>query len=173
MTRYSKRMVIIHWLTLAFIIAAWFIGNLVHDARHDGNAEIACYVLHALAGASVLLLTLARPFFRRKDGVPAPLGNTPMDKVSAGIQHMLYAVPTLLAVSGAMQVLTSDVGKAIMAGDAGMLPQKFEGVAAHGVHEFLVNVLIVLVVAHVLGALKHQFVMRDGLMERMSLRRKD
>ena len=42
----------------------------------------------------------------------------------------------------------------------------------HEGHEILVNVLIVLVVVHVLGALKHQFIAKDGIMERMSLRRK-
>jgi cytochrome b561 len=37
----------------------------------------------------------------------------------------------------------------------------------------LVTVLIVLTVLHVLGAIKHQFIMKDGLMSRMSLRKKD
>ncbi|MDP2143049.1 MAG: cytochrome b/b6 domain-containing protein [Gallionella sp.] len=173
MTQYSKRMVIVHWLTLAVLIAAWFLGDMVHDARKDGGADIAGYVIHAVVGGAVLLLTFARLFFRRQDGTPAPVGTTPMDKVAKGIHHALYAVLILLPVSGMMQVLTSDVGKAIAAGDSALLPAKFTGVAAHEVHEILVTVLIVLVVVHVLGALKHQFLMKDGLMERMSLRRKD
>ena len=173
MTQYSKRMVIVHWLTLAVLIAAWFLGDMVHDARKDGGADIAGYVIHAVVGGAVLLLTFARLFFRRQDGTPAPVGATPMDKVAKGIHHALYAVLILLPVSGMMQILTSDVGKAIAAGDSALLPAKFTGVAAHEVHEILVTVLIVLVVVHVLGALKHQFLMKDGLMERMSLRRKD
>ncbi|OGS71813.1 MAG: hypothetical protein A2063_06620 [Gallionellales bacterium GWA2_60_142] len=173
MTQYSKRMVIVHWLTLAVLIAAWFLGDVVHDARKAGGADIAGYVLHAAVGGAVLLLTLARLFFRREDGVPAPVGTTLMDKVAKGIHHALYTVLILLPVSGMMQVLTSDVGKAIAAGDVTLLPSKFDGVPAHEVHEVLVTVLIALVVVHVLGALKHQFVMKDSLMERMSLRRKD
>lgn len=171
MAQYSKRMVIIHWLTLVMLIAAWFLGDSLDDARHGAGATISGYIVHALVGAAILLLTLARLFFRSQDGVPAPLGNTPMDKAAKGIQHLLYVLPILLAMSGTMQVLTSDVGKAIMAGDAGMLPHKFDGVTAHGVHGFLVNVLIVLVVVHVLGALKRQFVMKDNIMGRMSLER--
>ena len=54
-----------------------------------------------------------------------------------------------------------------------LLPSKFTGVPAHEVHEILINVLIVLGVIHVLGALKHQFIAKDGIMERMSLRSKD
>lgn len=170
MTQYSKRMVIVHWLTLALIIVAWLLGDAVHDARHEGGASIAGYLVHMLVGATVLLLTLARLVFRSKDGVPPPLGDTPIDKVAKGIHYLLYAVLILLPVSGSMQVLTSDVGSAIAAGDSVLLPTKFDGVAAHGVHELLVNVLIVLVLVHVLGALKHQFIMKDNLMDRMSLK---
>lgn len=121
----------------------------------------------------MLLFTLARLFFRAKDGTPPALGNTPMDKMAKGIHHLLYTLLVLLPASGMMQVLTSDVGKALLAGDSAMLPKKFEGVIAHQVHETLVTVLIVVVVLHLLGALKHQFIMKDGLMDRMSLRRKD
>lgn len=167
MTQYSNRMMVVHWLVLVMLVAAWFLGDAVHDARHEGGATIAAYVVHALVGASVLLLTLVRLFFRGKDGVPPPLGDTPADKLAQLVKYLLYAVSILLPVSGTMQVLTSNVGKAIIAGDAAMLPKKFEGVMAHGVHEVLVNVLIVLVVVHVLGALKHQFVLKDNIMGRM------
>lgn len=177
MTQYSKRMVIAHWLTLAMLIAAWFLGDCLDEARHavppEASTTIAGYVFHAAVGMVVLLLTIARLMFRKKDGVPAALGNTPMDKVAKGIHHLLYTVLVLLPVSGVMTVLNSDVSKAILSGDASLLPNKFTGVFAHEVHEVLVTVLIVLVVIHVLGALKHQFIMKDGLIERMSLRRKD
>ncbi len=173
MEKYSKRNILIHWLTLALLVAAWFLGDAVNEARHEGGATITGYVIHSLVGATILLFTLARLAFRSKDGVPPAMGNTPMDKVAKGIHYTLYAVLILLPVSGMMQVLGSDVGKAIAAGDATRLPAKFEGVAAHEVHEVLVTVLIALVVVHVLGALKHQFVMKDNIMDRMSLRKKD
>jgi cytochrome b561 len=172
MSKYSNRMILIHWLTLIVLVVAWFLGDIVHDARHEGGATLGGYLIHSVVGAAVLLLTIARLMFRSKDGVPAPLGNTPMDKMAKGIQHLIYLVLILLPVSGTMQVLTSDVGSALMAGDAALLPAKFEGVVAHEVHEVLVNVLIVLVLVHVLGALKHQFVMKDNIMDRMSLRDK-
>jgi len=39
------------------------------------------------------------------------------------------------------------------------------------VHELLANVLIALVGLHVLAALKHQFIDKDGLLSRMSFSR--
>lgn len=173
MTQYSKRMVIVHWLTLVLLIVAWFLGDAVNEARHEGNATLMGYAVHGLVGGAVLLFTLARLYFRSKDGVPPPVGQSLMDKVAKGIHHALYTLLILLPVSGIMQVVTSKVCDALRAWDASLLPAKFEGVPAHGVHEILVTVLIVLGVVHILGAIKHQFIMKDGLMERMSLRRKD
>lgn len=169
MTKYSNRMVIVHWLSLALLIAAWFLGENLDEARHEGAVTISGYIAHALVGGVILLLTIARLSFRRKDGVPAPMGNTLIDKVATGIHSALYLTLLLLSVSGMVIIFTSDVGKALLAGDAALLPAKFPGVFAHELHELLVTALIVLVVVHVFGALKHQFIAKDGLMNRMWL----
>ena len=171
MTQYSKRMVIAHWLTLVLLVVAWYFGHELDEARHEEGAKLIGYVVHALVGAAVLLLALARLYFRSKDGVPAPLGDTPTDKLAKGVHHLLYAVLVVLPVSGVVTVASSDVGKALKAWDASLLPKKFGGVFAHDVHETLVTVLIALVIVHVLGAFMHQFIMKDGLMKRMSLRK--
>lgn len=174
MTQYSKRMVIVHWLTLALLVAAWFLGDELAEMTDESHATLAAYFAHLLAGGAVLLLTAGRLLFRAADGVPAAMGDTVMDKVAKGIQHFMYLVLFLLPVSGFVTVVTSDAGKALLAGDAALLPKDggYDEVFAHEVHEVLVTVLIVLVAVHVLGAIKHQFIMKDGLMERMMLRRK-
>ena len=173
MKQYSKRMVVAHWLTLALLVVAWFLGDALDEARHTGDATLVGYIIHAMIGDLVLLVTLLRFYFRRKDGTPAPVGTGTMDKVATGIHHLLYSVLVLLPISGAITIFTSPVGKALLAWDASLLPKKFSGVVAHEVHEVLVSVLILIVVVHILGAIKHQFVLKDGLMSRMSLRKQD
>ncbi|PIY04821.1 MAG: hypothetical protein COZ20_04750 [Gallionellales bacterium CG_4_10_14_3_um_filter_54_96] len=174
MTQYSKRMVIAHWLTLALLVAAWFLGDELAESTDKSAATLAGYLVHIAVGGTVLLLTVARLFFRVKDGVPAPMGNTPMDKVATGIHHLLYLVLFVLPLSGIVVVFTSTAGKALLSGDAGLLPKDggFDHVFAHEVHEFMVTALIVVVGVHLLGAIKHQFIAKDGLMQRMMLRRK-
>lgn len=174
MTHYSNRMVLVHWLTLALLVAAWFLGEELAEATDDSSATIAAYMVHGLTGAAVLLLTIARLFFRSKDGVPAAIGDTTMDKVAKGVHHLLYTVLFALPVSGVITIATSDAGKALLSDDASLLPKDggYHDVFAHEVHEVLVTTLIVVVLVHVLGAIKHQFIMKDGLMERMLPRRK-
>lgn len=173
MTQYSKRMVIAHWLTVVLLAAAWLLGDSLSDARHEGSATVAGYLIHALIGLAVLLLTLMRFVFRRKDGVPAPLGVSMMDRVATGVHHLLYTLLVLIPLSGMLTILTSKVGSALLAGDATLLPKKFTGVFAHDVHELLLDALLVVLALHVLGALKHQFISKDNLMSRMSLRKQD
>jgi cytochrome b561 len=87
----------------------------------------------------------------------------------------LYTLLFVLPISGLVTLFSGSAGKALLAGNASLLPKKdgYEHVFAHEVHEVMVTVLIVLVVVHILGAIKHQFITKDGLMERMMLRRKD
>ena len=174
MTQYSKRMVIVHWLTLALLVAAWLLGDELAEATDHNVATIAGYLFHMAAGGTILLLTVARLFYRSKDGTPPAIGQTPMDKLAKGIHHLLYLVLFVLPLSGIMIVLSSDAGKALLARDASLLPKDggFDHVFAHEVHELMVTALIVVVVVHILGAIKHQFITKDGLMQRMMLRRK-
>ncbi len=174
MTQYSKRMVIIHWLTLVLLLAAWYLGDTLSDATDESRATLAGYIVHLSVGGTVLLLTIVRLFFRSADGTPAAIGQGMMDKFAKGIHHLLYLLLFLLPLSGIITVVKSSVAKALVAGDSGLLPKEhgFHGIFAHEVHETLVSVLIVLVAIHLLGALKHQFIAKDGLLERMMLRRK-
>jgi cytochrome b561 len=176
MTQYSKRMVIVHWLTLALLLAAWYLGDSLADATDDSKATLAGYIAHIAVGGTVLLLTLSQLIFRRKDGRPPLVEDKPIYQVVAkGVHYLLYTALFVLPLSGVVILLTSKAGPALLAFDANMLPKEhdYHNVFAHEIHEQLVNVLIVLAVLHILGAIKHQFISKDGLMERMVLRRKD
>lgn len=175
MTQYSKRMVIVHWLTLAVLIAAWFLGDSLAEATDESNATLTAYILHMSAGITILLLVLFRFYFRRRDSMPAALGDTPLDKLAKGIHYLLYTLLFLLPVTGILVIFNSKAGQALWAGDASMLPKEhgFKDVFSLEVHEQLVNVLIALVVVHLAGAIYHQFIKKDGLMSRMAWSRKD
>jgi cytochrome b561 len=174
-TQYSKRMVVVHWITLVLLIIAWYFGDSLADSTDESRATVSGYIIHMVLGLTVLFLAVLRLQFRFRDTVPPPIGETPMDKVAKGIHHLLYTILFILPISGILTVLTSKAGAALLAMNSNMLPKEhgFRGVIAHEVHEQLVNILIALVVLHVLGAIKHQFIAKDGLMERMMLRRKE
>jgi len=175
MTQYSKRMVIVHWLTFALLIAAWYFGDSLAEATDESKATLTGYIVHMSVGGAVLLFALFRLYYRRKDGTPVPMGDTPMDKLAKGIHFMLYAELFLLPVTGILIIFNSKAGAALWAADGSLLPKEhgFKDVFSHEVHEQLFNLLIALVVVHTIGAIYHQFIKKDGLMSRMAFPKKD
>jgi superoxide oxidase len=176
MMQYSKRMVIVHWLIFALLIAAWYFGDSLAETTDESKATLAGYIVHIAVGGAVLLLALAQLYFRRKDGRPPLAEDKPiLQAVAKNVHYLLYTVLFLLPVTGILIVLNSKAGAALLAFDANMLPKEhgFKDVFSHEIHEQLVNVMIALAAIHILGALKHQFIDKDGLMQRMILRRKD
>ncbi len=171
---YSKRIVIIHWLTVLLLIAGWYLGEMLDDARNAHTATLAGYYAHVLVGGTVLLLTLLRWTFRNMDGAP-PLGYTVMDLVARGVHYALYFLLVLLGATGFMTALTSGVGVALIKVDPALLPEKYFGpsVVPHVAHEITMYVLMVVAAAHIAGALMHQFILKDGLMKRMSLHKEN
>ena len=137
----------------------------------DGVYDLALTGLRDLAGNAREEVVVGQATV---DGTPPPVGNSLMDIVARGIHHGLYGLLILLSITGFMTLLTSAMGAALVTGEAILLPDEYTGpsLIPHAVHEILVTVLMVVVLVHILGAIKHQFITKDGLMRRMSLRGK-
>lgn len=174
MKQYSKRMVITHWLTLLLVFVAWYLGDGVAKDRHAEGATLVEYFSHALIGISVLFLTIMRLTFRNVDGTPPLVTQALADWLAKGVHHLLYGLLLIMPVVGFMTFLTSSVGLALLAGDTILLPKEYTGAAIipRATHEILMYVLMAAVAVHIAGVIKHQFIMKDGIMGRMSLRRK-
>ncbi|MEZ5753217.1 MAG: cytochrome b/b6 domain-containing protein [Paracoccaceae bacterium] len=118
--------------------------------RQRGEIAFNPLVLaHVAGGALVMLLALWRLSIRARRGAPAMVGDIAAQRALAKAAHVgLYALMILMPLSGSMAW--------------------FGGVdlAAQG-HNVLKIALLALVALHVVGALYHHFVQKDGLINRM------
>ena len=142
------------------------------DETETGAAKMALYPFHFIIGDLVLILTLIRTYFLRKDGKLAPIagGSAIANKVAAGIHHLLYVLLIALPVSGMVMINTTGLLSALQANDPGLLPD-LEKFAVHEVHAAIVAVLLLTIALHVVAALYHQFVLKDNLIRRMAIKR--
>lgn len=172
---YSRRMVAVHWLTLGLVVTAWYLGDTLVDERNEKSATMAGYLAHALVGGAVLVATIMRMIYRSMDRLPPPASHSLTGVIAKEIHHALYTLLVLLPLSGFMTLLTSDVGAALVTIDAKLLPEKYTGPSAmaNATHDVLMTALMAVAAVHILGALWHQLILKDGLMGRMSLRRKN
>lgn len=160
----------IHWLVFALITVQFLVGWTMPHIR-QGTPSEGLVAWHMSMGAAILLLGFCRALWRLSQPVPPPL---PMPYWQARMAHYthlaLYAL--VLAITGLGWAAASYFGFAVKL--FGVIP--LPALAAKGtewahtagdIHNTLVYVLLAVVGLHVLGALYHQFVLRDRTLQRM------
>lgn len=170
MKQYSKRTAVLHWLIFLLVVAAFFLGHELDEAK-DNAQKLSLLPAHFLIGNLVLLLTVLRIYFRKKDGEPAPANASALLNKVASATHVLLNITLMaLALSGLATAATSGVFAALQASDPNLIPD-FEHVRALEFHELFLGVTLALVALHVAAALYHQFVVGDGLLRRIMIKR--
>jgi cytochrome b561 len=154
----------IHWLAAIAILFLLATGTLVladlpNDAQKIGNLRI-----HMIVGALAGLLVIARLVLRRRLLAPPPVQG---EKLSRLGHAALNIVILLMVFSGAMLVLQSGALDAVFG--SGVLPEDFKQFTPRKIHGLAARLAMGLIALHVLAALYHQFIVKDGLLSRMGL----
>jgi cytochrome b561 len=165
MTRYPRALIVVHWLVALLLIGALAVGKTQLDGADNADpAKIASLKIHMQVGGVILLLLVLRIVLRLRGPNPPTAG------VLSGVAHgLLYIGIAAMLGSGIAMSLGYGL-PGILWGGAGPLPAAFEG-PARAVHGYVAGGLIALIALHVLAALYHALIRKDGIMARMSLRR--
>lgn len=152
---YTRAQILLHWAVAVLIIPQFLLGENIAEAfgkwmSSEPTPFNPAVVFHVMTGLTICALVIWRLVLRLRHGAPAALdsGSPVMNKVASGVQHTMYLVLILMVVSG---------GTAWF----GLI-----GPAA-GVHNVLKLVLLLLILIHVAGAVKGQFVLKNGIIRRM------
>lgn len=158
----------IHWLSTLLIIALIVLGFSFGAATSD-SAKVGLLKTHIILGVLTLVLTLLRIvwwiFFDRK---PAPAAGMSgwMNKAASSVHGLLYLLLLIMAGSGIGMMVLSGAGQILFGGGARPLPN-FHDFPPHVAHGLGALILVALLALHVVAALYHHFVLRDGLLDRM------
>ena len=172
-TRYPLPLVALHWATALAVVVAYVSGGEPDEA--ETTLEFLIGQLHVGAGLAVFALVLLRLPLRALLGAPAAEPGPRWQQRAAHAAHFaLYAL--MLAVPlGGWAALGHEVSSFSLAGFALPLPDgnALWARALGQSHEFLANAFIWLAGLHAVAALVHHYVLGDGVLKRMSLRRAD
>jgi len=156
--RYSGVAVVLHWL-----VALGILYNLIAMLVVDDDARGRPFIeLHKSIGISVLGLVLLRILWRAGHKPPVLLPSAPWERVLAtGVHHLLYLLMVLVPLSGWL-MNSASLNKATG------LPYGID--LFHVVPWFnlpFFGAMWVALALHIAGALKHQFMDRQKLLQRM------
>jgi cytochrome b561 len=176
--RYNTVSILLHWVLGAALVALFIFGTYMADLPFSPQ-RLKLYNWHKWAGISILLLSALRLVWRLTH--PAPALPAKIELAMPGWQlkahqltHVaLYALFFIVPLVG--WAYTSAAGFPVVLFGVIPLPDLVGADKALAAlikpwHEISAFALAGLVLLHVAAALKHQFIDRDGLLKRMSLR---
>lgn len=192
--QYTKTAIVLHWLIgiaiFAMFALGWYMADLPKDApkamsfdlfdlgiynwqlAEEASPRTFYFNLHKSVGVTLLALIAFRLFWRITHRPPALLDSLTASekKIATAGHHTLYLLMFLVPVTGVLMALYSKFGLKwfgidVFSGlDNTVMRDNF--VEAH---EVLGIVMLVVIGVHILGALKHKFIDKDGTLDRMSL----
>ncbi|RED15206.1 cytochrome b [Parasphingopyxis lamellibrachiae] len=177
MDRYTRVAIALHWIIALLVIANIGLAGLTEDFSRE--ARVPYMDLHKAIGISVLVLTLARIAWRiGHKPPPLPLSMRPWERSLARITHFAFYLLLIgLPLSGWLWMSTYPAPFAYFGlFDVPLWPvagQEALGETLHEGHEILGKAMLALVVLHILGALKHLVIDKDGSFQRMLPRGRD
>jgi len=157
----------IHWGTALLVLAAWVVGSTMEEFPRGGGRELAMQVHYSL-GVLVLGFAALRIAWRAVSP-PLQVEGSGWQRLAAQGMHLSLILLTVgLPLSGLLDRWARGRAVAVFGGIALPAPFPVPGGKLWGeAHELLANLLLAAVAAHVLAALWHQFVVRDGTLSRM------
>lgn len=168
MPRYSLVAIILHWAIAALLAFQISVGWALEDL---GARGFALYQWHKSVGITILGLTLLRIVVRYWKPRPAKLEGGWQGALASGVHFGLYAFMLGAPLSGWALVSTAKVKVPTLLFGVLPLPHLPLPASAHelaeGGHGLIAWLGIALFLLHVAGALRHHFLIRDGLIWRM------
>ncbi|GHD71998.1 cytochrome b [Vogesella fluminis] len=173
--RYHPSQILLHAVIGLLIVLTFAFGKYVAGLPLS-PAKFQLISYHKWGGMLVLLLVVLRIVLRLLKGAPPlPATMSPLARLAAHAAHLaLYVLMLAVPLSG--WLMSSAYGFPVVLFGVLPLPDLIAANPALAeqlgeVHELLNRLLLITVILHVLAALKHHFIDRDGLLQRMSLRR--
>lgn len=168
---YTRTAISLHWLIALLVFVTFPVGVIMSDMVLSPD-KLRLLSYHKWLGVTVFILLVVRLVWRVAHK-PAPLNVTmPQWQVLAakGVHALLYVLLFAIPLSGWLM----SSAKGFQTVYLGVLPlpdllskDKALGDALAELHEMLNITMLLLVIAHMAAALKHQFVDRDGTLARM------
>lgn len=169
-SKFTFTTVSLHWIIAIVMIAMLGFGLYLESLpRSPEKGELIG--LHKSVGALLLILAVARIYWRFLNKFPKPISDlTNWQKTLANVAHWFLILGTVfMPVSGIMMSVGAGFGLSVFGFEVFARGDKIEllNQVGHIIHGLGGKLLIAFVLLHIAGAVKHQMIEKDGTISRM------
>ena len=191
-TKYTNVAIVLHWLIgiaiLFMFVLGWFmtelpketpkttsfdifnLGLITWGVEEEQSQRSFYFNLHKSVGLSLLMLIVLRMYWRFTHRPPAFLNSMKLweKRLAKATHHALYLLMFLIPLTGIIMSAGSKYGikwfgiKVIPGFDDKAIRELF-----YEFHEIFGLLLLLILILHILGAVKHSIVDKDGTLRRM------
>ena len=191
-TSYTKTAKVLHWLIALGIFGmfalGWFMSELPKEApkqmaydlfnlgvytwnlTEEISPRTFYFNLHKSIGVTIFALILIRILWRITHRPPALLASYKAweSKLASGAHHLLYLLMVALPLSGIIMAIYSKYGikwfglELIKGLDNKDMRELF-----YEAHEIIGLIILLVIIVHIIGALKHKFIDKDETLDRI------
>lgn len=170
---YAKPAIAMHWIVALLIFAAFGLGLYMTDIPGFTPTKLKLFSYHKWIGITVLIFAVLRVLWRLTHPAPGPVPGMPKwqhaaaEAAHVGLYLLILAVPLtgyLLSVAAGVKVVYLGLWELPMPFDKSDALKDIFSMA----HEWLNWSMAAIVLLHILAALKHHVVDRDGTLRRMA-----
>jgi len=166
----TKGTIVLHWLVAITFIVVLSLG-LYMEELPKGPDKYEIMGIHKSLGFAFLFLSALRLGWRIREGSIPALTNvhTWQVKFAKGLHHFLLLATIVMPISGLMMSIGGGHGLEFFGAVIVEGGEKIEwlGGLGHELHEVIANLAILLLLLHVVGALKHHIINKDATLKRM------
>lgn len=160
--KYNLAARIFHWIGALLIVLAWFLAQQGEDYLS----------LHKSIGVSFLIWTLLRIVNRVLTKDPTPLPVSKIHTITASVVHLaLYAAMIVMPLTAFLASMYGGYGVNIFGvmniSGFETTNDELAGRLMDWHTDLVWPILLALVAAHIIGALYHQFILKDNILSRM------
>lgn len=165
--RYDRRTILLHWTSAILVVLMWLAGQTI-DFFPKGTPRITVRSLHISVGLLLAAVLALRIGWRVRGGARLPAAPGPAGAAARAMHVLLYLLLSAAILVGIACVwIRGDTlfnMFTVPAFAPGNTALRHDAVDLHGL---LANCLLAAAALHMLAALWHQFIRKDGLLLRM------
>ncbi|MEO0766745.1 MAG: cytochrome b/b6 domain-containing protein [Pseudomonadota bacterium] len=170
MQRYHPLLVALHWLMALMIPMALAAGGLfLANMPPDSPDKVSGLGGHMIFGMAIGVLLILRLVTRIRSSHPphATTGHDLLDRLGRWTHWGFYLLIAGMVLTGLATALGLGLFPIAYGGTAETLPPDLATFAPRLAHGVIALLLVGLIALHILAALYHQAVLKDGLLRRM------
>jgi cytochrome b561 len=168
--RYHPLLVTLHWLLAVLIIAMLGMGFFTLAGMSNAAPEKnAILLVHMSIGMLIFALMFVRFLLRVWTASPpaATEGSARLNRIARLTHYGFYILVPAMAATGLATAISAGLNRSVFQGSGEPLPASFATYPTFTAHFYLACLLVGVFLLHAVGALYHQFFLKDGLFRRM------